>query len=85
MVDKVEEKRINKCKNISNILNIDCLPEKTGALYELKKKPDDLQEVIKLKYIGKKQISPNTFIFTYELPNKDMCLGLNLGQHIAIE
>jgi hypothetical protein len=60
------------------------LPDGTGALFQLKKNPNDKEEVLEVKYINKKQISPDTFIYTYELPEK-MTLGLNLGQHIAIE
>lgn len=60
------------------------MPSKKGALYEMKKNPDDMNEVIKFKFIEKKQISHDTFIYTYELP-EGMNLGLNLGQHIAIE
>jgi hypothetical protein len=65
-------------------IKLDCLSEKKGALYELKKKFDDASEVIEFKYIQKTQISPDTFIYTYEVPN-GLPLGLNLGQHIAIE
>jgi NAD(P)H-flavin reductase len=50
----------------------------------LKKKADDMQEVLEFKYIEKRQISPDTFIYTYEIPD-DLNLGLNIGQHIAIE
>ncbi len=58
--------------------------EGTGALQVLKKKPSDPQEVLQFKYIEKRQISPDTFIYTYEIPN-NLNLGLNIGQHIAIE
>ena len=44
-----------------------------------------MQEVIQLKLIKKIQVSHNSFVFTFELENKDMYLGLQLGQHIAIE
>lgn len=64
---------------------LDTIPDKKGALFELKKNPTDLSEVVKMKYIEKKQISPNTFIFTYEFSNPELVLGINLGQHIAIE
>ncbi len=63
---------------------LDILKEKEGALYELKKNTDDKQEALDIKYLKKEQISSDTFIFTYELP-QGMKLGLNLGQHIAIE
>ena len=62
----------------------DTLPENTGALFELKKNPKDMQEVVKLKLIKKVQISHNTFIFSFEIPN-NLTLGINVGQHIAIE
>jgi hypothetical protein len=64
--------------------NIVTLKENTGALQTLKKNLDDLQEVLQFKYIEKRQISPDTFIYTYEIPD-NLNLGLNLGQHIAIE
>jgi hypothetical protein len=60
------------------------VPEGSGALQVLKKKPNDPQEVLQFKYIEKRQISPDTFIYTYEIPN-NLNLGLNIGQHIAIE
>jgi hypothetical protein len=60
------------------------LPDKSGALHCLKKNPNDMNEVIGLKYLERKQISPDTIIFIYEIPN-ELTLGLNLGQHIAIE
>ena len=53
-------------------------------MYELKNDKSDLQEVIEFKYIAKKQITHDTFIYTYEIP-KDLTLGLNIGQHLAIE
>ena len=58
--------------------------EKNSALVQLKKDPSNMNEVLEFKFINKKQISPDTFIYSYELPN-DLNLGLNLGQHIAIE
>jgi hypothetical protein len=64
--------------------NLDQLPDKTGALNDLKKNINDASEVIEFKYIQKTQISPDTSIYTYEIPN-GLTLGLNLGQHIAIE
>lgn len=60
------------------------LPEGIGAIYQLKKDPQDKNELVTFKYHSRKQISPNTYIFTYLIPN-DMNLGINLGQHIAIE
>jgi hypothetical protein len=60
------------------------LPEKKGALFELKNNADDNGEVLEFKYIEKTQVSHDTFIFTYEIPN-GLTLGLNLGHHIAIE
>jgi hypothetical protein len=50
----------------------------------LKNDTNSIDEVIEFNYIEKKQISPDTFIYTYEIP-KNLTLGLNLGQHIAIE
>lgn len=63
---------------------LDTIDENNSALLKLKKNPSDASEVLEFKYVEKKQISPDTFIYTYELPN-DYNLGLNLGQHIAIE
>ena len=60
------------------------IEENISALIKLKKNPSDLSEVLEFKFIAKKQISPDTFIYSYELPN-NLNLGLNLGQHIAIE
>ncbi len=60
------------------------LPENTGALYQLKKDPNDKDETLEFKYIKKEQVTHDTFIFTFELP-ENMNLGLNLGQHVAIE
>lgn len=50
----------------------------------MKKNPEDASEILEFKFLAKKKISHDTFIFTYEIPN-DYNLGLNLGQHIAIE
>lgn len=61
------------------------LPKNKGALFELKKNPNDLNEQIKLKLIGKIQVNHNSYIFKFELPDKNMPLGINLGQHIAFE
>lgn len=60
------------------------IDENNSALLKLKRKPDDTSEVLEFKFISKKQISSDTFIFTYEIP-ESYNLGLNLGQHIAIE
>lgn len=60
------------------------LPDNTGALYELKKNPDDGDELIPFKLIKKTQITHDTYIFTFQLP-ENMYLGLHLGHHIAIE
>ena len=58
--------------------------ESNSALIQLKKDPSNTSEVLEFKLINKKQISPDTFIYSYEIPN-NMNLGLNLGQHIAVE
>ena len=63
---------------------LDCLAENKGALFELKKDPNSTDETLEFKFIEKSQVSHDTFIYTYEIPN-NMTLGLNLGQHIAIE
>ena len=59
-------------------------PQGAGALYQLKKNPLDINEYIEVEYIAKKEITSDTFVFTYMLPKK-MHLGLDLGKHIAIE
>ena len=50
----------------------------------MKKNKNDPQEVIQLKLIEKKQISHDTFIFSFEIPN-NLELGINVCQHIALE
>lgn len=79
------------CKSRNNInflciyyTYIDNIPQGKGALFELKRNPFDINEAIEVKYIQKKVITNDTFIFVYELPKK-MHLGLELGKHIAIE
>jgi len=56
----------------------------SGALQKLKKNPKNINEAIEVKLIKKTQISPDTYIYTYELKD-DLTLGLNLGQHIAVQ
>lgn len=58
--------------------------KKSGALYELKKDPNNPNEELEFRLIERKQVTHDSFIFTFELPD-DLNLGLNLGQHIAIE
>lgn len=62
------------------------LPENTGALYELKNTEnyDPVDKSYKFKMKDKTQISHDTFIFIFELP-EDMYLGLNIGHHVSIE
>ena len=60
------------------------MPEKTGALFQLKKNPKDLNEQISVKLIQKKDVSRDSLIYTFELP-QDMNLGLDVCKHIAIE
>jgi hypothetical protein len=80
--ENTENTKINNC--IILYIIIDCLPEKKGALFELKKDANSIDEALEFKYINKTQISHDTFIFTYEIEN-NLTLGLNLGHHIAIE
>ncbi len=61
------------------------IPEETGVLFQLKKNPKDPQEIINFKLIKKVQVSHNTFVFTFEFPDKNLPLGIQIGQHIAIE
>ena len=60
------------------------IPENSGALQKLKKNPGDMNEVLEFKYIEKKEITHDTYIYVYEIP-QNLTLGINLGQHIAIE
>lgn len=71
----------NKCKFS---FNLDHLPELSGAIHALKRDPHDKSETIPFKLIHKKQITHDSFIFTFELPH-NMYLGIDLGQHLAIE
>ncbi len=64
--------------------NLFILPENTGALFQKRKNSEDKHELVSLKFLEKKQISHDTFIFVLELP-EDQYLGINLGQHLAIE
>lgn len=67
-------------KNANNYI----LPQNTGAIYELRKNPEDMKELVAFKLINKKQISHDTYIFTFELPTNKY-LGVNVGHHIIIE
>lgn len=60
------------------------LPDKIGAFFQLKKDSSDIEETLSFKYIEVKQISHDTFIYRYEIPHK-MNLGLQVGQHLAID
>ena len=60
------------------------IPEKTGAIYSMKNNPDNNKEELPFKLIEKMQITHDTFIFTFHIPD-DQYLGINIGQHIAIE
>ena len=70
--------------NLTERAKLFILPERTGELFKKRKNPDDKQEAVVFKLINKKQISHDTFIFSFNLP-EDSYLGINLGQHIAIE
>jgi hypothetical protein len=60
------------------------LTENEGALHRLKKNPDNPKEILEFKLIRVVDISHDTKLFTFELPD-DMNLGLNVGNHIAIQ
>jgi hypothetical protein len=60
------------------------LPSNTGALYELRKNPEDTKELVAFKLISKTQITHDTFIFTFQLP-ENKYLGINIGHHVIIE
>ncbi len=66
------------------LFNLVKLPDNSGALQKLKRNPSDMQEALELKYIERKEITHDTFVFIYEVP-ENLTLGLNLGQHVAIE
>lgn len=55
-----------------------------NALTNLKTNPNNTNETLEFKLISKTQISPDSFIFTFELP-ENLKLGLFLGEHVAIE
>lgn len=59
------------------------LPNNTGAIFTLKKNSSDPSELVEFKLINRTQISPNTFVFKFELP-EDEYLGINVGEHIDI-
>jgi hypothetical protein len=44
------------------------IPENSGALQKLKKNAGDMNEVLEFKYIEKKEITHDTFIYVYEIP-----------------
>ena len=60
------------------------LPSNSGAFYELRKNPEDSKELVSFKLISKTQISHDTFIFTFQLP-ENKYLGINVGHHVIIE
>jgi|LauGreDrversion4_2_1035121.scaffolds.fasta_scaffold566983_2 hypothetical protein len=64
--------------------NLFILPENSGVIQNFRKNPDDKNETIPFKFSNKKQITHDTFIMRFELP-QDMYLGINLGHHIAIQ
>lgn len=61
------------------------IKENSGVLFESKQNPNDMQETISIKLIKKTQVSRNSFIFSFELPNNTIPLGIQIGQHIAID
>ena len=60
------------------------LTENTGALHELKINPNNIKELIPFVLSSKQQITHDSFIFTFDIPN-NLYLGLNIGNHIAIQ
>jgi len=60
------------------------IPDNSGALQKLKNDMQDEDEAISVKLIKKTKISPDTNIYTYELKD-NLTLGINLGQHIAVQ
>jgi len=69
-----------------NTLNkIYALPEQSGALFELKRDKTNLEEQIELKYLSKKQISPDSYIFRYQIPNEKLTFGCNLGHYVFFD
>jgi NAD(P)H-flavin reductase len=49
----------------------------------MKKDPTDKDELLEFKLVKKTQITHDTYIYTFEIPD-DLTLGLNVGQHLAI-
>ena len=60
------------------------LPSNSGAIFGLRKNPEEVKELVSFKLISKTQITHDTFIFTFELPENNY-LGINLGHHVIIE
>ena len=70
---------------ITNVIffKLDILKEKEGALFALKKNPEDSKELIPFKLTNVTDNTHDSKIFTFEIPD-DMILGLNIGHHIAL-
>ena len=66
------------------IFNKYILPPCSGAIYSLRKNPEDVKELVPFKLISKTQVTHDTFIFTFELPSNNY-LGINPGHHVIIE
>ena len=66
------------------IIHLVKIPDNSGALQKLKNDMQDEDEAISVKLIKKTKISPDTNIYTYELKD-NLTLGINLGQHIAVQ
>jgi hypothetical protein len=73
-----------EAKNENQREKLFILPENSGAIQIHRKNPGDKNEKISFKYSNKKQITHDTFIMRFELP-QDMYLGINLGHHLSIE
>jgi len=60
------------------------LPSYSGAFYELRKNQEETKELVSFKLISKTQITHDTYIFTFQLP-ENKYLGINVGHHVVIE
>lgn len=69
---------------VSNLIMLVQVDLSKSALTVLKLNKNDPQETLKFKLVNKVQISHDTFVFTFEIPN-NLELGINVCQHIALE
>jgi NAD(P)H-flavin reductase len=66
-----------------NYTNPVTLPQNSGALYQLKKDPENAKELIPFKLMKITENTHDSKIYTFEIPD-NMIFGLNIGHHIAL-